>query len=95
MVSRTSVYQSRIRTDSADGNALLLLAGGELVAILVALDDAAHGEDRHKWTIETIFGIGHKRAPDTFACAADAAAWVSKHICHLPFVLGGPLGRIG
>ena len=58
-MSRTSVYQSRIRTDSADGNALLLLARGELVAILVALDDEIHGAERHRWTIEKIFGIGH------------------------------------
>ena len=77
---RTSVYQSRIRTDRAASNALILLAGGELIAILVALDDEVHGDNRHKWTIETIFGIGHKRAPDTFASAADAAAWVSDHI---------------
>ena len=79
-VARTSVYQSRIRTDRAASNALILLAGGELIAILVALDDEVHGDNRHKWTIETIFGIGHKRAPDTFASAADAAAWVSDHI---------------
>ena len=77
---RTSVYQSRIRTDRAASNALILLAGGELIAILVALDDEVHGDNRHKWTIETIFGIGHKRAPDTFASAADAAAWVSDQI---------------
>ena len=79
-MARTSVYQSRIRTDRAASNALILLAGGELIAILVALDDEVHGDNRHKWTIETIFGIGHKRAPDTFASAADAAAWVSDHI---------------
>ena len=94
-MSRTSVYQSRIRTDSADSNALILLAGGELVAILVALDDEIHGENRHKWTIETIFGIGHKRAPDTFGSAADAAAWVSEHICHLPFLFGDPIPQLG
>lgn len=94
-MSRTSVYQSRIRTDSADGHALLLLAGGELVAILVALEDEIHGEDRHKWTIEKIFGIGHARAPATFASAADAAAWISEHICHLPFRFGDPIPQIG
>lgn len=93
-MSRTSVYQSRIRTDSADSDALLLLAGGELVAILVALDDEVHGDDRRKWTIETIFGIGHARAPATFASAADAAAWVSTYVCHLPFIVGGALARI-
>ena len=94
-MSRTSVYQSRIRTDSDDSNALLLLAEGELVAILVALDDEVHGDDRHLWTIEKIFGIGHQRAPDTFASAADAAAWISDHICQLPLLLVGPLPRLG
>lgn len=93
-MSGTSIYHSRIRTDSADTNALLLLADGELVAILVALDDEVHGQDRHKWTIETMFGVGQERAPGSFASAADAADWVSNHICHLPFLLGGPIALI-
>lgn len=94
-MSGTSVYQSRIRTDSADTRALILLAGGELVAILVALDDEVHGENRHKWAIDTLFGIVHHRAPDHFPSAAEAAAWVSEHICHLPFRLGDPIPEIG
>lgn len=94
-MSGTAIYQSRIRTDSADTNALILLAGGELVAILVALDDECHGEDRYKWAIERIFGGGHKRIPDSFATATDAAAWVSAHICHQPFVFAEPLVQLG
>lgn len=94
-MSGTSIYQTRIRTDSADTNALLLLAGGELVAILVALDDEGHGDDRHRWTIEKIFGIGHERIPGTFASAAAAAAWISDHVCHLPFLLGESIPQIG
>ena len=93
-MSRTSVYQSRIRTDSADTQALILLAGGELVAILVALDDEIHGDDRYKWTIETVFGIGHHRPPHVFPTAADAAAWVSGNVCHLPFRLDDPIPQI-
>lgn len=86
-VSRTSAYRMRIRTDSADNNALLLLDGGELVAILVELADESHGDARGQWAIETIFGISPGRRPEAFASAQDAARWVSQHVCHKSFDL--------
>lgn len=87
-MSRTSVYRTRVRTDSADENALLLLADGELVAILVELADEGHGDDCGKWMIEKLFGLGNARMPDFFSSAASAADWVSDHICNLPFAMG-------
>lgn len=73
----TSAYKLRIRTDSADGNALMLLDGGELIAILVELADECHGDGRGQWVIETTFGLDPGRRPELFACAADAANWIS------------------
>ena len=84
---RTSAYKLKIRTDSADDNAILLLVDGKLVAILVELSDHVHAAERGKWTIESVFGLSHKRAAQNFASAADAAAWVSDHVCHFPFNL--------
>ena len=87
-LSLTSAYKLRIRTDSADSNALMLLDGGELVAILVELADESHGDGRGQWIVETTFGLDSARRPGPFACAADAANWISQHICHRPFLLG-------
>lgn len=87
-VSRTSVYRLRVRTDSADENALLLLADNELVAILVELADEGHGDERGNWMIEKTFGLGHARVPEIFSSASDAAGWVAENISNLPFLLG-------
>ncbi len=90
-MSPTSAYRVRLRTDSADENALLLLAGGQLIAILIELADAGHGDERGKWAVETIFGQDHQRVPNSFASAVDAATWVSGQLCQKPFLLGGQL----
>jgi len=79
----------QIRTDSADENALLLLADGQLVAILIELADESHGDLRGKWSVETTFGLQHQRVPKNFASSADAAFWVGNHICQKPFFLDG------
>jgi hypothetical protein len=77
----------RIRTGSADNNALMLLEQGELVAILVELADESHGDARGQWAIEAVFGLGPSRRPHTFASASDAASWVGEHCCLSPFEL--------
>ena len=87
-MSRTSAYKIRLRTDSADSNALLLLDAGELVAILVELTDESHGDDRGKWNVETTFGLNSGRRTGPFADAAAAASWISEHISQRPFDLG-------
>lgn len=87
-MSRTSAYKIRVRTDSADNNALMLLDDGELVAILVELADESHGEARGHWIIETTFGLTSGGRAGAFARAEDAANWIGQHVCHRPFVLG-------
>lgn len=83
----TSVYKIRIRTDSADNNAFMLLDDGELVAILVELADESHGEARSRWAIEAVFGLSPGRHPETFDSAQDAARWIGHHICRKSFEL--------
>ena len=87
-VLRTSAYRLRIRTDSADDNALILLSDSQLVAIIVELADESHGDERGKWTVETIFGLANGRYPRNYASAGDAADWVSDHLGLRPFILG-------
>lgn len=93
-VLRTSAYKLKIKTDSADDNALILLANGELVAVLVELADKAHAAERGRWTIEAVFGLTHKRVPQNFDSAADAAAWVSDHVCQSPFYLDESVSQL-
>jgi hypothetical protein len=83
----TSAYKIRIRTDSADNNALMLLDNGELVALLVELADESHGDARGRWAIEAIFGLSPSRHPEAFNSASDAARWIGRYICHKPFEL--------
>lgn len=84
-MSRNSAYSLQIGTDSEDADAIILLANGALVAVLVELSDESHGEDRGKWTIEALFGLRNGRIPDNFPSRESAAAWVSDNICSQPF----------
>lgn len=93
-MSQTCVYRLRVRTDTDDKSTLLLLADNKLVAILVKLADECHGDERGKWMIEKTFGLGLIRVPDTFASAAEGAAWVSEHICNQPFALGSQIREL-
>jgi hypothetical protein len=87
-VLQTSAYKIRIRTDSEDGNALMLVDGGELVAILVELADECHGSARGKWIVEATFGLDPARRSGLFASADAAAGWISQEISYRPFALG-------
>lgn len=87
-MSRTSVFKIQVRTGSDDKNALLLLEGGELVAILVELADESHGDARGNWVIETTFAPYPGGRPGAFPSAAHAADWISRNVCKWPFILG-------
>ncbi len=86
-----SAYNVGLRTSSDDENAVLLLANGQIVAILVELADEGHGDERGKWAVEAIFGLRHDRIPQSFPSATDAAAWISAHVGGEPFKPMGDL----
>ena len=94
-MSVTSAYRMKIRTGSADDQAILLLAEGALVAILVELADDGHGDDQGRWIVEASFGLDMDKRAGQFASADDAAAWVSGHIGDHPFTLGDGLALLG
>ena len=85
-MSGISAYRVGIRTNSDDENAVLLLASGQLVAILVELADEGHGEERGNWAVEAIFGLQHDRIPQSFPSAADATAWISAYVDRKPLM---------
>jgi hypothetical protein len=91
---RTSAYSLNIGTDSDDAHAIILLAEGALVAVLVQLGDESHGDARGRWIIEATFGLINLRLPDSFPSCENAAAWVSSNICGTPFVLGDALTQL-
>ena len=93
-MSRTSAYRLRVRTDSADGEALILLADGELVATLVELKDEGHGEARGQWAVEALYGLKERLPSSSFGSVREAADWVSRHIGSPPFAIDGPLERL-
>jgi hypothetical protein len=86
-MSGTSAYKVRINTDSTDTNAIILLADGALVGVLVELSDECHGHGHGKWAIEAAFGIDPERAPQIFASAIAAANWLNTQLACKPFEL--------
>ncbi len=86
-MSPTSAYKVRINTDSTDTNALILLADGALVGVLVELSDECHGSGPGKWAIEATFAMDMAHIPTQFASAIDAANWLSANVGCKPFLL--------
>ncbi len=86
-MSPTCAYKVRINTDSTDNNALILLADGALVGVLVELSDECHGSGQGEWAIEAAFGIDLTPAPPIFPSAVAAATWLSTHLGCKPFTL--------
>lgn len=75
-MNTSNAYNTRIRTDSADSNALMIHHDGELVAILVELADECHGDARGRWAFEAVFGEHPGRWPSSFATPAEAERWI-------------------
>jgi hypothetical protein len=74
MISRLHM---KIKTNSKDENAVLVLSDGSLVAIVVRLDDPMHGATQGRWHLEARFD----HVPDTdrlFKNLDKAVAWVAE-----------------
>jgi hypothetical protein len=71
---------ARVATLRRDGEqGLLVLAEGQLVAVLVQLSEA-YGEDTGKWHLEAAFGrVAHPSA-DIFADLDEAQAWIEDRL---------------
>ena len=79
-------FQSiRVRTGSQDTVGRLALFEGELIAVLVRLDDPVHDSvQRGGWFLETCFSpVASGQAP-VFHDLDAAAAWIGKQLATIP-----------
>lgn len=67
-----------VRTGCNDKSGRLVLFDGELMAVLVRLDDKMHEADEGKWFLEVAFG--HLEGQPTFGNLDDAKDWVSHRV---------------
>ena len=69
----------QIRTGCEDKEGRLVFVTGELVAVLVRLDDEVHGDDRGRWFLEAGFGPLDEK-PDPFFDLGAAESWLRKKL---------------
>lgn len=72
------VRKIRVATSSDDEEGVLVLADERLVAVLVKLSAAIHGDATGHWFVEAGFGCCAGAPPPTFATLADALLWVAE-----------------
>lgn len=93
-MSGMSAYKVRIDTHTADSIAIILLADGALLGVLIELLDECHGGDRGKWAIEAAFGLYEQTIPATFATANEAANWLGTLVGGAEFNFDGQVPEL-
>ena len=69
-----------VMTGSQDHEGRLVLADGQLVAVLVRLADEVHGDKRGGWFLETGYGRCDGPQHPVFASLDEAQAWVRRRV---------------
>jgi hypothetical protein len=69
-----------VMAGSRDHEGRLVLADGQLAAVLVRLSDEVHGEERGGWFLETGFGRCDGTEHPVFESLDEAEAWVRRRI---------------
>jgi hypothetical protein len=67
-------------TGHADHQGQLVVADGQLVAVLVRLDDEVHAGDRGRWFLEAGFGPCQSSSQPAFSDLESAAAWITERL---------------
>lgn len=80
MASNLVLRAVRVNTKSADKEGRLVLAGGELVAVLVRLDGREHGKLCGCWLLEAGFGPCAAVPAKVFAGLEDAKEWITNQL---------------
>ncbi len=69
----------RVLTDAQDKEASLILADGQLAAVIVRLDSETHPpETRGRWRLAVGFGKCNVLGPPLFKTPEEASAWVEQ-----------------
>jgi len=71
-----------VMTGSQDHEGRLVLADGQLAAVLVRLSDEVHGEEQGGWFLEAGFGPCDGPEHPIFESFDEAEAWVRRKIKH-------------
>ena len=69
-----------VKTGSRDTQGRLAIVGGELVAVLVRLDDPVHGDERGGWFLEAGFGACDGVKPTPFRDLDEAKDWLARRL---------------
>jgi hypothetical protein len=80
MAPRITLQEMPVMTGSEDREGRLVLSAGQLVAVLVRLADAAHGEERGGWFLEAGFGRCWSVVAPVFSDLDEAQAWVRQKL---------------
>ena len=76
MSPQLKLQPAKLATTSCDRTACLLFLDGDLSAVLVRLDEEAHGHERGSWFLEIGFGPCEVTPPPLFATMDAAQTWV-------------------
>ena len=80
MAPRVTLQPVPVMTGCDDREGCLVLADGQLVAVLVRLADDMHGAQRGGWFLEAGFGACRSVAPPLFGDLDEAQAWVRQKL---------------
>ena len=69
-----------VMTGSHDQDGRLVFADGQLVAVLVQLDNVVHGDERGGWFLEVGFGPCSRSSQPVFEGLEEALAWVQEQV---------------
>ncbi|GLK68400.1 hypothetical protein GCM10008179_20380 [Hansschlegelia plantiphila] len=70
----------KVATGSSDEEGRLVLLDGRLIAVIVRLDDEAHGAARGQWSLEAGFNGVDSVKPPLFANLQSAERWIEMQI---------------
>jgi hypothetical protein len=68
----------RLASGTSDQEGLLIYASGELMVVLVRLDDWSHGKNTGRWLVKAAFGECSDAGPGLFDSPDDVEGWIQK-----------------
>ena len=80
MAPRVTLQAVPVMTGCNDREGCLVLADGQLVAVLVRLADEMHADQRGSWFVEAAFGPCRTATLPLFDDVDEAQAWVRQKL---------------
>jgi hypothetical protein len=71
---------TKVMTNSHDQDGRVVFADGQLMAVLVRLDDAIHKDERGDWFLDVDFGPCNGSRQPVFRSLEEAEAWVQEQV---------------